>query len=1235
MSSSWIFAAVPMISRIHAATADTDSRLNDSTIQVDSSTGRTKYDTIDKDRQDGIQSVVVSPYGTATAPATAASCAAVADHDDACPKDHGRTSSMLQHEQQKHQQQQQQHSVHLGPSNETSKHQSFFPDCRLYLARSTLALKKSDLSSNIISSSSRHRRLGIYTVQPISRGHPIGASDILIQLIDYPEESPLSSFVSLYSFEASQFGAQYEAKRVASILAGIASVAQSTVMGESNAVPFYARDMDEADVPRTVEPGAGALTHYHNLTFLAAKHLSAGSEIFVGIPYSSSSGGGGGGGVSDSTLEDDSGDNNDDGAETDIVCSTYHQGQISNCSTYQISTLNSSPQRCLHISSSYSQQSSNNKSHNDNDDAPENVQPKRTVCINYANWFDGTNGCREYSLPQNRDWCQIYGSIQFPTSPYKAQQACCVCGGGRKHILRFDVGDYVRLTKLPSSCTSLKVVKVQETLDTTYTLELEKSCGEKMLVRNPWAGGRVETKYEYEAGTRIFIRGDDPAEMVRHVRVELRKCRVNTMEQEFVFVPAVEDDVGDVKSGNVPFIIRHKLSGLDLSLALGASSSSSSSIYIDAVFPKDLFYKSDEYFFLKSSDHGHGNRHQHHHHQYSLLVSGAFGEIEYSEARLMSIFNDPKVEEDPYSMWTFKEIVDPQQHQTIMEQRGAWVDEHAVWLERTTAKLGIDYLQEIAPWHLLDVEREASKNDVKSRFRELSKYFHPDKVVQVEKKEIFEKIFILLQNAYEGLKSTDERQKQRFRSSADSDSQLFAHSRHVVELLPFHWSKIGGGEGGSDGNDFRYVINATSHLNNLTDTEISVNGTSNASEQLWVVFLYSARCSMSRTVVGFIDLAAEHLEKFENIKVGAYGCGLYSDTPVSSHDPLGVTTDPICKQFQRMETPNVHLVVETISGNDLTLEENSKFKYFYSAIPYGNTTEFLPHNFIQFAKNGKRIWDDLHLVKKMTSLDFTDQEFVDKYSVVAFVDGTKSSGGTVDHEVHDAVLYVLPGLARRFSNANVYIGIASCGGHDWDPLDERHVDCSLLDVSWLPDVKIYGMNETEGMSLLRGPFGDRRDVQIAFESMGNTLNVILGQSHDDLIEDYEELKQFQDDEPDEPTFNSEQCQESFVADENALDPSDKTEDNLDELGQSIPKDYSILHLLNSEQDTDSRNDSKPRLEGTSPAKETNAIPKPKLSSGHGRQKLSDSFASRKPLYRGSGKLLGGENIGNAGFAITG
>lgn len=787
--------------------------------------------------------------------------------------------------------------------------------------------------------------------------------------------------------------------------------------------------------------------------------------------------------------------------------------------------------------------------------------------------------------------------MYFPTSRYNARQACCVCGGGRNHTLRFDVGDHVRLKKLPASCTSLKVVKVQETLDSTYTLELVKSCGEKTFVRNPWGG--VDTRYEYDAGMRILVRGDDPSEMMRHVRVELRKCRLNAVEQEFVLVPGLVHE--NRRPMGEPFVIRHKLSGLDLSALLGASSSSSSTlpIYMDAAFPKDLFYKSEEYFYLKvlngdndngSSGHGGNN--------YSLLTSGSFGEPEYSEAMLLPALNDPKLVQDPYSMWTFKEVGGGQgQEPSDREQRGAWMDEHAIWLERMTEKIGIDYLEELAPWHLLDVEREASKNDVKSRFRELSRYFHPDKV-QPDKRGIFEKIFILLQNAYDGLKSTDERQKQEFRSSADSDSQLFAHSRYVVELLPFHWSKIGGTDGvnGIDADadtDARYVINATSHLNSINETTLG-NGTDvqTSEQQLWVVVLYSARCSMSRTVAGFIDLAAEHLEKFENIKVGAYGCGLYSDASVSNRDLLGVTTDPICKQFQRIETPNVHVVVETLSGNNLTLEENSNFKYFYSSVPFGDTTEFLPHNFIQFAINGKRIWDNLHLVKKMTSSDFTSQEFIDKFAVVAFVDGTKSRGDEeTDQEVYDTVVYSLPVLARRFSKADFYIGIAYCGGdHESSEPNDRHVDCSELDVSWLPDVKMYGTNETNGMSLLRGSFGDRRDVQIAMESMGSALSVILGQSSDDFMEDYEELKDTQEDESSESSPGFGQCQESSDA-ENAFDHTVTEEDS---------------------------------------------SPKPKLASTNGRQTKKELYyASRKALHRGNGKILGGVNAGIQGGAISG
>ncbi len=53
-----------------------------------------------------------------------------------------------------------------------------------------------------------------------------------------------------------------------------------TTFAKANAIP-YRPDVDEANVPRTTKAGAGAFTHYHNLTFYATKDMEAGNEIFV------------------------------------------------------------------------------------------------------------------------------------------------------------------------------------------------------------------------------------------------------------------------------------------------------------------------------------------------------------------------------------------------------------------------------------------------------------------------------------------------------------------------------------------------------------------------------------------------------------------------------------------------------------------------------------------------------------------------------------------------------------------------------------------------------------------------------------------------------------------------------------------------------------------------------------------------------------------------------------------
>ena len=778
------------------------------------------------------------------------------------------------------------------------------------------------------------------------------------------------------------------------------------------------------------------------------------------------------------------------GARSSDIIIKYH---------HQIATLNSSPQRCLHISSATKGTSNSS-----------NKAPPPLICTNFPYYSDGTNGCKEYAMPSNKSWCKTFGHFSYPSTPHNPNQACCTCGGGTRFVPRFQAGTYITLKGHSfnglDQCKGLKIADVghgdgvfnvgtDADKPYVYMVEVTKACGQTMYRRTRQG---IETTSQFSKGMTFEVHTDDPNAVRKHIRVELRKCRKGVEEQEFELLPHTgntnananaEDDLALGSSGPIisvgNYTVTHILTGTNLSESLKVQGMNP--IDIQRAFGDDLFQGSEEYFFMKV--------------EAKYLASGKFGETEYSEVEWQDEEAQKFLHEVPFTMWSFRHIQEENEgdnengNGTTCAASTVVVDEHAAWLTRMTESIGIDYLQELAPWHLLDVEREASKNDVKARFRELSRSFHPDKV-HASKRELFEKIFQLLQNAYEGLKNTDEEQKEKFRSSADTDSQLFAHSKHVIELLPFHWTKLGIGDDDEDEKDdaandsnVRYVINTATHLNatnapaNETETETGAEVATEKSVQIWVLFLYSTRCGMSRAIEGFVDLAARHLEQYEDIKVGAYGCGLYNKFKSTQVDRLGVDSDPICKQFQRRETPNVHVVVETLLGDEKEVAQNAKFKYFYASVPHGNTTEFYPHNIIKFAKAGKRIWNDSHLVKKMKTKDFAEEDFKTSVSIVAYIDGTGL--GETNQEVQDTITTALPGLARRFMNANVYVSITSCGWGYGDD-DDLHVDCSQLDVSWLPDIKIYGANETSGVSLLRNEFGDRRDVQIgAFFCVSN------------------------------------------------------------------------------------------------------------------------------------------------------
>mmetsp|Transcript_29448 Transcript_29448/g.44947 ORF Transcript_29448/g.44947 Transcript_29448/m.44947 type:complete len:576 (+) Transcript_29448:110-1837(+) len=141
-----------------------------------------------------------------------------------------------------------------------------FHDCRLYLAKSTVP--------NV--------NVGLFSSTRMRQGQPIAPPDIIIQLTDYITQLNNSPLIADYSWDPYRFGGQFEAKNVASILPGVGSIANAmTNFQDANAIPFGARDVDEANVPRTTSAGAGSFTHYHNVTFFASRDIEAGDEIFV------------------------------------------------------------------------------------------------------------------------------------------------------------------------------------------------------------------------------------------------------------------------------------------------------------------------------------------------------------------------------------------------------------------------------------------------------------------------------------------------------------------------------------------------------------------------------------------------------------------------------------------------------------------------------------------------------------------------------------------------------------------------------------------------------------------------------------------------------------------------------------------------------------------------------------------------------------------------------------------
>ena len=150
--------------------------------------------------------------------------------------------------------------------NRGSKESSSPSTCSLYVARSTIP----------------NSGLGIYTSRAIPKNHPVGPSDIVIQLPDLNPHYHSSLQVLSYDYfwNGQDTGGQYEGRAVFSLIPGIGMLANGHP-NDYNTVQSKGSTFDNGGLYRSLHPAAGSSSSYFNYTFLASKDIPPGGEILV------------------------------------------------------------------------------------------------------------------------------------------------------------------------------------------------------------------------------------------------------------------------------------------------------------------------------------------------------------------------------------------------------------------------------------------------------------------------------------------------------------------------------------------------------------------------------------------------------------------------------------------------------------------------------------------------------------------------------------------------------------------------------------------------------------------------------------------------------------------------------------------------------------------------------------------------------------------------------------------
>ena len=360
--------------------------------------------------------------------------------------------------------------------------------------------------------------------------------------------------------------------------------------------------------------------------------------------------------------------------------------------------------------------------------------------------------------------------------------------------------------------------------------------------------------------------------------------------------------------------------------------------------------------------------------------------------------------------------------------------------------------QRWAPWKLLDLDRHASASEVKAQFRKISRSMHPDKQTNVKSREAAGLIFPLLQHAYDGMKNNDAK---KFRLGAEVNEQLYSASKYVIELTP---------------------------------SSFAANVTNVTSGDVWVIILYSPRCSMSRAIAPIVEMVAERAAS-QNIRFGAFGCGVHEAAKEDANKRgfTAVFDDPVCKHFSAKETP---MIFGTLGD----------FQVSFGTV----MTPGLSDRLLGFSHEAKGRWLRRSLIVDVSAEQMTTEAFNNSFWIVGFRASTADAAADRNIKlVSDSLLAAFTTVASRLNNSGVNVGIVQCkDGATIDPLPTSQfgspvpVNCTQEGNEWFPNVQIYGLGRGagQGVSLLREPFGEMRDVEVTLEAMTTTLLITLNVS---------------------------------------------------------------------------------------------------------------------------------------------